>query len=58
MPIIHMWKSHKIMKVFLAQPFIIQRESIAFLFLVLQEAIYDCLYFTLCFRGDDNVKAA
>lgn len=25
---------------------------------MLQEAIYDCLYFTLCFRGEDNVKAA
>lgn len=25
---------------------------------MLQEAIYDWMYITLCFRGDDNVKAA
>lgn len=57
-PIIHVWQSHKIMKVFLPLPFIIQWESITFLFLLLHEAIYDCLYITSCFKGDDNIKAA
>jgi len=57
-PIIHVWQSHKIKKVFLPQPFITQWESITFLFLTLHKAIYDCLYITSCFKGDDNIKAA